>query len=414
MNEGGLLEKAMQMQPEEEPMEAMVAEISTGPEIGAIDSSGVLSEIIGNKISIGIGMGVIGFALSWVLSSPDVQSEYASAGLIPLAMLGGSFLLIAGSLEKQTVGIVAVAYLTAASSPFIASSVFTSSITVAESSISSDSSEITLKVRQSGGLISSSLDSAEVSISFDGEEVWSVENQDFSIDREDGIGKYGLITLTVSDFYSGNSVMDMDYIVSVKAGSSEDSYTLDSSHLIRTVDDSENEVYAYMGTGSDCNSDTENCVLGVILTSWVGLKSTGTRPGGIPLADFNLSATLVEGGSLAVQYPTIRVSNGLATWDDSNEKFGEGSISSVGSYGSELPLDGSISAPEFERMYIPLGDFETSGDFGCYSFEIEVSQSGPWSDSSAVSSVSHYEYAQGGTTSNGGKYSESWTPVNSC
>jgi hypothetical protein len=132
----------------------------------------------------------------------------------------------------------------------------------------------------------------------------------------------------------------------------------------------------------------------------------------MPFASYNVTATLMEGSEVAVQYPVITVQNGQASWDDSNGDYGSGSAI-VGDFGSDLPLDGSLSAPEFDRMYLPFVDFQTSGDFGCYTFQVEVTQSQPWG-SSAVTSTSFYEYEQTGSTNNGGKYSETWSPTNSC
>ena len=163
---------------------------------------------------------------------------------------------------------------------------------------------------------------------------------------------------------------------------------------MRTITDVDSETIGYMGTGSDCDSDTSDCVIGIILTSWVGLESMTSRPGGMPYADYTVSATLKEGSETAIQYPIITVTNALASWDDSNDVYGSGS-SYVGEYGSELKLDGSESAPEFDRLFFPIDDFLSSGDFGCYTFEVEVSQDAPWGTPNQ-NSITHYQYEQTG------------------
>ena len=404
MSNGGLLEKAMSQQPEQESSEVIEAEITSPPLSQTTPSSDLHGGI--SPLQVGIGLGVLGLLLSWIFALPRIQSDYPGAGLIPVVFLGGSFYLVWNSIDRKMVGVLAVVYLLMASSPFIASSMSTSSITIAKSTLSSDSTEITLKIRQSGGFMTSSIDSADVSISFDGSEVWSL-NTNFAIDREDGYGKYGQLTLTVSDFYSGNAVSDQDYVVTVNAGGSEDSHTLEPSLLIRTVDDAQNEANGYMGTGADCDSNTETCVIGVILTSWIGYQAVGNnKPGGMPFANYNVTATLMEGSEVAVQYPLITVQNGQASWDDSNGDYGSGSAI-VGDYGSDLPMDGSLSAPEFERLYIPTDDFQSAGEYGCYSFVVEVSQSAPWTAPSVVTDTTYYEYDKTGDT-------ESWGSVSSC
>ena len=395
MQGGGLLGKAMEQMSDG----TVLAEISSEQDPS---HSGLL--LGAKQLPYGIGIGVGAFLLSWLLASPSIQSSYAWAGIIPVAFLGASFYLVWNSIGRFA-SVLAVVYLLLAASPFIASSVSTSSITISESSLSSDSTEIDLKIRQSGGLFSSSIDSADVTVSLSGTVVWS-DSVAFSVDRADGFGDYGLLTLTVSDFYSGNPD-DSGYVVTVDAGKSSDSFNLDSNHLYRTVEDVQTEAFGYMGTGSDCSGDTDNCVLGVVLTTWIGLDAFGSnRPGGMPLADYNVTATLSEGSEIAVSYPAITVANGIATWDDSNGEFGEGEIQ-VGDFGSELPLDGSESATEFDRMYIPLSDFQSSGGYGCYSFSVEVTQSSPWGTDSSVGSETYYEFEKSGST-------ESWTLVSSC
>ena len=61
-------------------------------------------------------------------------------------------------------------------------------ITVTDSELSDDSSTITLTIRESGAIMGSSVDSAVVSITHDGTEIYS-ESMAFSINREDGYGK---------------------------------------------------------------------------------------------------------------------------------------------------------------------------------------------------------------------------------
>ena len=79
--------------------------------------------------------------------------------------------------------------------------------------------------------------------------------------------------------------------------------------------------------GSDCSGNTENCVIGVVLSSWIGLDaSIGNRPAGMQYANYNVSVELKEGDDLAVQYPIIEVTSGQASWDDVNGEFGEGLI----------------------------------------------------------------------------------------
>ena len=408
MSDGGLLGKAIEIQTSDSDSPTLEAELNSENNISKLPTLGNLS-----ILNIGILLGLVGLILSWLLASPNIQSNYSFLSIIPIIILGGSFFYVWNALDKKFVQVLGVSYLLLAASPFIASSVSSSSITIAESELSDDSKDIMLKIRGSGGFFSSDITTADVTVNFDGNEVYSV-TKDFSIDREDGFGKYGELSLTISDFYVSNPIDDKDYEINVATEESSDSFTLESSHLMRTITDVDSETIGYMGTGSDCDSDTSDCVIGIILTSWVGLESMTSRPGGMPYADYTVSATLKEGSETAIQYPIITVTNGLASWDDSNDVYGSGS-SYVGEYGSELKLDGSESAPEFDRLFFPIDDFLSSGDFGCYTFEVEVSQDAPWGASNQ-NSITHYQYEQTGDHNPAQEqyYSESWSVTSSC
>ena len=399
MTDRGLLEIAMESNSD---TRALSAEISKTHE------SGFLSEIIRNRFPIGAGLAVVGIILSWFLASPNMQSEYPIFGLFPILIFGLSFFLISNSINSKLVGTVAVIYVLVAASPYIVSSISTSSITIADSTLSSDSKDLTLKIRQSGGFFSETLETADISITYDGN-VALDQTVPFSIDRNDAYGDYGQITLTISDFYISNAGEINEYVITVTAGGSSDEFTLNSLELKRTISHADIEAVGYMGTGSDCSGNTENCVIGVVLSSWIGLDaSIGNRPAGMQYANYNVSVELKEGGDIAVQYPIIEVISGQASWNDGNGEFGEGSYL-VGEYGSFLALDGSISAPEMgdSRFYIPVDDFQSSGEYGCYALEIEVTQSSPWSSGESTSDTMFYEYKINGDT-------ESWDPVNSC
>ena len=399
MTDKGLLELAMESNSDAGALSAEIAENQ---------ESGFISEIIRNRLPIGAGLAVIGIILSWLLASPNIQSEYPILGLVPILIFGFSFFLISNSINSKLVGPVAVIYLLVAASPYIVSSVSTSSITIADSTLSSDSKDLTLKIRQSGGFFSETLETADISITYDGD-VALDQTVPFSIDRNDAYGDYGQITLTISDFYIFNAGEINEYVITVSAGGSSDEFTLNSLELKRTITDADIEAVGYMGTGSDCSGNTENCVIGVVLSSWIGLDaSIGNRPAGMQYANYNVSVELKEGGDIAVQYPIIEVISGQASWDDGNGEFGEGSYL-VGEYGSFLALDGSISAPEMgdSRLYIPVDDFQSSGEYGCYTLEIEISQSSPWSSGESISDTMFYEYKINGDT-------ESWDPVISC
>ena len=401
MSNGGLLQKAIEQQSHDEGDTVIVAD-ATEPR-GAGTPPGSMKQ--------GAGLGVVALLLSWVVSSPGIQSDYAFAGAIPIVLFAASFYLVWNAVGRKQTAVIAVVYILLAASPYAAMSLSSGEITITESELSDDATQITLTIRESGALFGSSVDSADISITYDGDNVYD-STASFSIDREDGFGEYGEITLTVAEWYQGNAADDAPYIVTVNFDSSSDSMELQSNHLQRTIDDVKSATAGAMGTGSECSDSKDSCIIGVALKSWSGLDAIGDNPpGGLPHADYTVQATLYYDSTAAISYPTVTVVNGVAGWDSNNGEYGGGSAF-VGDDGSELPLPGSVDSFELNTKYIPIEDWDQG--YGCYHFTVEVTQSSPWSDDSVISHISYYEYTEEGGETNGNPTNEAWTSVTSC
>ena len=407
MSNGGLLQKAIEQQSHDEDVAVVVADVAEPGRTGMI--SGPMKQ--------GAGLGIVALVISWIVSSPSIQSDYSFAGIFPILMFAGSFYLVWNAIGRKQTAAIAVVYILLAASPYVAMSLSSGEITITESELSEDATELTLTIRESGALFGSSVDSADVSISYDGDSVFD-STISFSIDREDGYGTYGEITLSIAEWYQGNAADNAAYVVSVDVGSSSDSMQLQSNHLQRTVDDVKSATAGAMGMGSECSDSKDSCILGVALKSWSGLDAMGDNPpGGLPHADYTVSATLYYGSTEAISFPPVTVVNGVAEWDSNNGEYGGGSAF-VGDEGSELPMPGSVDSFEMNTKYIPIEDWAVS-DYGCYHFTVETTQTSPWSDGSVVSYTSYYEYTEEGGESNPGEPSdnptnEAWTSVSSC
>ena len=406
MSDGGLLQKAMEQQSAGQEESVLVADVDSS------DSKSFFSGPIG----IGAGLAALALVVSFIVSRPSIQSDYAFLGLVPILIFGISFYLIWNASGKKQTAAIAVAYLLLAASPYLVMSLSSGEITVTDSELSDDSSTITLTIRESGAIMGSSVDSAVVSITYDGTEIYS-ESMSFSINREDGYGKYGEITLTVADWYQGNAADNAEYVVSVDTGESSDSMLLQSRHLQRTIEDAKGETSGAMGYGNDCESSKDSCIIGVALKSWSGLDALGDNPPGpMPYADYTVQAKMYYGSSVVISYPLVTVVNGVAEWDSGNGEFGGGSAM-VAEDGSELPLPGSVESFELNTKYVPIDDWAVS-DYGCYHFTVETTQNSPWSDGSTITHTSYYEFTEegdGGTGDDPGEpTSESWTKVSSC
>jgi hypothetical protein len=375
------------------------------------EKSGIIN--LGNSSMIGLVSGLLSVVLMWILSDPSIQSDFAFVLIVPILLAGVSFWFIWNAIDRKYAGPIAVVLILLLSSPFLAMSVTSSSITITESELSSDAQTIELTLRESGGLFGSSSGDAVISVTYDENEIWSI-SMPLSINLNDGIGKYGRLVLPIEEFYSGNAADDSRYVVTVDSGSSSDSFILNSGHLERTVDTTQNLAVGAMGQGNDCSGNKDSCVIGVGLKAWVGLQTNvGNPPAPLPHANFELTATLSKDGVTAISYPTVTVINGEATWDSMSGEYGSGS-SVVGDFGSEIVLDGSVEDFAINMHFIPRDDWEES-DFGCYEFTVSATQGPPWGDRTAHVSTTYYELAEFGSDDEHPQDTdESWTQVNSC
>jgi len=400
MSDGGLLQKAMDVQ---QPADEIVA--VAAPEVEK-------KTLIPNSLYIGTVLAVVSIISMWLYSLPSIQSDYALAIVVPIVLAGAGWFLIWDGVNRKFTEVISVTILLLLASPFISSSIFSSSLTITDSDLSSDAETITLTIRESGGFFGGSSGDADVSITYGGEKVWE-SVMPLSINLNDANGKYGRLNLPIEDFYSGNAADDSRYVVTVDSGSSSDSFILNSGHLARTVDTTQNLAVGAMGQGNDCSGNKDSCVIGVGLKAWVGLQTNvGNPPAPLPHANFELTATLSKDGVTAISYPTVTVINGDATWNSMNGVYGSGSAV-VGDFGSEIVLDGSVEDIAINMQFIPRDDWEES-DFGCYEFTVSATQMTPWSDGSVYESTTYYELAEFGGGDDTPDTDESWTQVSSC
>ena len=400
MSDGGLLQKAMDVQ---QPADEIVAVAAPEAE---------KKTLIPNSLYIGIVLAVVSIISMWLYSLPSIQSDYALAIVVPILLAGAGWFLIWDGVNRKFTEVISVTILLLLASPFISSSIFSSSLTITDSDLSSDAETITLTIRESGGIFGGSSGDADVSITYGGEKVWE-SVMPLSINLNDANGKYGRLVLPIEDFYSGNAADDSRYVVTVDSGSSSDSFILNSGHLARTVDTTQNLAVGAMGQGNDCSGNKDSCVIGVGLKAWVGLQTNvGNPPAPLPHANFELTATLSKDGVTAISYPTVTVINGDATWNSMNGVYGSGSAV-VGDFGSEIVLDGSVEDIAINMQFIPREDWEES-DFGCYEFTVSATQGPPWGDRTAHVSTTYYELAEFGGGDDGSDTDESWTQVSSC
>ena len=161
MSDGGLLQKAIDQQSGGQDEPVIVADVEPS------DSQGPLS----GPIKSGAGLAVLAIVVSFVVSRPSIQSDYSFLGVVPILIFALSFYLVWNALGRKQTAAIAVVYLLLAASPYLVMSLSAGEITVTDSELSDDSTTITLTIRESGAIMGSSVDSADISITYDGSEV---------------------------------------------------------------------------------------------------------------------------------------------------------------------------------------------------------------------------------------------------
>jgi hypothetical protein len=425
MADGGLLKKAMEQKTED------VIEADIKFESDVKGSENVLSKLGSNSMKLGLFLALIGLISGFITANPQLQQEYSLAIFIPISLLSASFFFLWNTFDRKMTGAIGVFCILLLATPYGITSLNTSSLTIVDDELSDDSSEIILKVRESGSFFGSSDGPVDITVKYDGDSVWSGEVP-FSVDREDGIGNYGFLSLNVADFYSGNAVPEVccnnngqplidgiEYVIEFSLGNSDLTYILSASSLQRTIEEVQSDAIGSIGFDNDCNNGKETCIVGIGLRSWSGLESidSSSRPGGMAFSDYDIRATLyyenIDAASISIDYPDVSVVNGEASWNSMNGIYGSGTLTNVGDFGSELPLDGSIEDTTIGMKYIPVDEMEIN-DYGCYIFEVITSQGDTWQSMDSLTSITYYEFAEGEVDNGQDSTEEYWEKVNSC
>ena len=305
--------------------------------------------------------------------------------------------------------LVAISYLLMLLLPLVLGFVLEGELSVGQIEYSEDGETITVNILQT--TLSDRELEAELVVLQSGDQVWS-STANVIIDSGDGEGE---ITIQVSEFYTSNALPNSPYSLKLTLDGKE--YTRDLTYSTIQWDSSQwtgADALTLDITGVDgiargvvkedpdrCSGDAENCLVGVVMSGWSGLDTGAEYPARMPFADFSVEAVLMEGNDVAIDYPTITVTNTVATWDSNGGLFGSGS-GYWGDYGSEFAMGGSVFDANFGK-YVPKDEFDSAGDYGCYSFTITVSQG----SETSLSDTSYYEYS----TSNS---NDIWASVSSC
>jgi len=388
MSKQGLLEKISEQQPD-----FLDAEINDPPK-EKLDASRVAATLVITTLSL-----LVYFAMQFgIFFDYDLK--------VVVALLAGSFAILwlgfdlgvpgsRANFSKVTASLVTASFLLVSVLPVVFIAILGGDLSLDLLGYEEDGEEITLTLRKNG--IGSDSFDANLSIERQGSIIWS-NSIPFKIDKSDGRGDYAIISVEVGDFYEGNAFTgnpqqpEIPYTLSIRVDDFNWERTLDSSFLTRNVTGAGSYVSGVFSDDSnDCQDKGENCLVGVTLMGWVGLDSGSTIPTNLQFSSYTVNAVLMEEGDVAIPYPAISVENTVASWASSDGRFGDGSAT-FGEINSEIRFEGSQIDPDSGGLsYIPLDHFEESaGDYGCYTFTVDVSPSG---SEDVVSSTTYYEYS---------------------
>ena len=415
MSEGGLLEKAAEQNPSQTVLSAddytpQTSNVGVGEALKTVALFGIIPVLIARILLVylpgdELTIPVIGTSL--VMAVVFLSSLAVVLWRLGVFSISSSGFALSGNSAVAS-SVVAISYTMMLILPLILGALLEGELSVGQVEYSEDGESITIKVLQN--TISDRDMEASIVILQSGQQVWS-STANFSIDSGKGEGE---ITILVDDFYSTNALPDSPYTLELTIDG--DSSTRDLTYSQITWDTNQwtgadalsRDITGVEGLASGvvkqdpdrCSGDADNCLVGVVMSGWSGLDTGADKPARMPFADYTVEAVLMEGNDVAISYPTISVSNTEASWDSEGGVYGTGS-GTWGEVGSQFAMEGSVFDATFGK-YVPRDEFDSAGDYGCYSFTVTVTQG-----ESQISDISYYDYS----TSNS---NDIWEAVSVC
>ena len=382
---GGLLDKANAAK-DESVIEAEVIEpatiaeeIKAAPPKDSNSAAGVTNDSSseGNPLSlanistngkIGYGLALVGFILMWFLGSYELQDYLGPIpfGIVPLALLGGSFYLVWDAIGREKTVVLVVGYLMITTVPYIAGMSFqNSAVGVSDLSISEDKDELSFLVR-------GSFNSATASITANGIEVWS-DSSDLSNDMH-------RFTVSLEDIFTANSEdysskVLTDYQLTVTSSSdSSSTIQITPSLMNREMNDASVKFSTVTETTEGSENEPSRVVVeGIRIELALGLMNPSDGPmdgGGSSLStyktiatDYSVDVNIKYGGNVVWSHSTIVVDGIDATWNSQVS----GAVSGQTVYW--LGLSGTAE-DDAGAEYLERDQFYE--DDGCYTFEVTI------------------------------------------
>ena len=410
---GGLLDRVEEEADAEEPVEAVETESTDS---GLLSREKSQSDESSSELTMADSLKMIGlvmvlpyFLIMWF----DAYLPFSLSSYLPFIIVATGGIvwwqldirnpLESGAIRMMSSVIVVVLVAALILLPTLFGNVLIGTMSFGGIDYEEDGSALEVTIRQNGG---SGSHDAIVAITYGSASVYSGTHA-FTIDQTDGYGKHGTFSIYTSAFYSGNALGDsgQDYTMTVSVGDLEWERTLDANFLTRTITGAETGVSNVMSSNCD-DPNIERCLVGVGLSVSSGLASAAS-PVAMPLANYNLTATMSGPSGAAISYPVVEVVRTSATWDSDGGAYGNGAAI-VGDWGSQLQLQGSV---EQEGISLILKDDWDSSDYGCYTLTVSITQDSFWG-TETVTASSDYTYSLDETEDDNEemKDRENWIP----
>ena len=421
---GGLLEKAKQVSGDSDDDVGAAADAVIDEKLQPVPRSGKLAELASSGKMMLYGGGLFGlsliliFAMKWLDVIPLVGdfigwfilvflliSGYFSSLHIKFSMNGGQSVT-----AKQWTALVVVWLLLSSGVWVTGWEEEGGGIMVSNGEIQDDTDTVTLMLRHTTGLFSSSWDggNVHVEVTQDGAETWN-GTINVMMNQEDVVGTYGLITLQIADFYKDSAIqidgftsggdvntVEHPYTVSVTLDGETVSTVLPVLPLAREVNDIDDEAYGQVGD-TDCPQDYSTCVMFVEIRGFVGMGIESADDETTPIrvrGDYEIALSFgLDGATSSINQANITISGTDASWQG-----GDCSSGSIDNFAEDtsafmLMCNGEQSYPP----EIALSDSSGDREYGCYTLTLSAIQGVDENDDPIVvaTSSSQYMFEQG-------------------
>ncbi len=398
---GGLLEKAQQISGDSDedvvaaadavPVEIFPSANRTG-NLSAAASRGTMLFVGGGLFALSL---LLIFAMKWLDAIPligDFIGYFILAFLLVSGYLASLHIKFAMNDGESITGIqwtsLVVVWLLLSSAVWVTGwEEEGGGILVSNGEIHDDTDTVTLMLRHTTGLFTSSWEGGDVfvAVTQDDQETWN-GTINVLMNQEDMVGTYGLITLDIADFYDQSAIqiegftssgdvntVEYPYTVSVTLNGETATTVLPALPLAREVNDIDDEAYGQVGD-TNCPQDYDSCVQYVEIRGYVGLGTESADEDTTPIrvrGDYEIGLSFgLDGADSSINQPNLAISGTEASWQSGDCSSGSMDDFAEDTSAFMFMCNGELSYPP----EIALSDSSGDREYGCYTLTLTAMQ----------------------------------------